>query len=312
MVRISSLCGLAPSRFCLGTLTFGPLQRNLSNSECERILERAVELGVNFIDTAEIYDNYDKLAPAIAKMPGHFIVATKCYAVTSEEAQASFELACRGLGREYIDIFLLHEQESAHTLAGHSGAAEHFKKLKQQGKIGAFGLSTHFIAGAKAAAEDPEVDVLMPILNINGTGIVDGTAQQMALQVRRTFEGGKFVYLMKILGGGNLISRREEAYKWAMDFPFAHSFAIGCATVDEVNYAAAVIGGADPKTLEDTALSRRKLHVEPWCSRCYKCIARCQQKALYRHGDDVKVDRQKCVMCGYCATVCRDFCLKVY
>ncbi len=44
--------GLKVSRLCLGTMNFGPEQ---TEAESHRIMDRALELGINFFDTADVY-----------------------------------------------------------------------------------------------------------------------------------------------------------------------------------------------------------------------------------------------------------------
>ena len=46
------------SRMCFGSLTIGPLQRNLPLAEGSSLIRTALEAGVNFIDTAQLYRNY--------------------------------------------------------------------------------------------------------------------------------------------------------------------------------------------------------------------------------------------------------------
>src|SRR5690554_6223010 len=108
--------GLLVSRLCFGSLTMGPMQANLSVQTGGRLLEAAFAMGVNFIDTAESYDNYGHIRWALDRGWSQKVhVATKCYATTAEEMRLSVERALQELGRDYIDIFLLHEQESSLT-----------------------------------------------------------------------------------------------------------------------------------------------------------------------------------------------------
>ena len=48
--KVSKLCSWIPHH--------GPLQRNLPLTEGTRVLKRAIELGVNFIDTADLYGTH--------------------------------------------------------------------------------------------------------------------------------------------------------------------------------------------------------------------------------------------------------------
>jgi diketogulonate reductase-like aldo/keto reductase len=73
----------------------------------------------NFIDTAEMYETYEHIREAIRISGKHPVVATKSYAYSKEGARASLEKARKELDLDVIDIFLLHEQESEHTLRGH-------------------------------------------------------------------------------------------------------------------------------------------------------------------------------------------------
>ncbi len=53
--------GIEVSRLCFGTLTLAPMQKNKTLAEGREILAKAIELGINFYDTADLYDNYAHL-----------------------------------------------------------------------------------------------------------------------------------------------------------------------------------------------------------------------------------------------------------
>ncbi len=99
--RILGQSGLEVSRLCFGALTIGPLQRNLTAEEGGAIIRHALELGVNFIDTAELYGTYEHIRFALknwqSKRPP-IIVATKSYAYTREGMERSLEMARKGAG----------------------------------------------------------------------------------------------------------------------------------------------------------------------------------------------------------------------
>src|SRR5699024_5104730 len=121
------------SKLCFGALTIGPLQRGLSEKEGGAILRRALELGVNFIDTAELYGTYGHIRSALRAFESNYpiVVATKSYAFTREGMLESLEKARNELDLDVIPIFLLHEQESSHTLRGHWPALEVLLQAKK-------------------------------------------------------------------------------------------------------------------------------------------------------------------------------------
>ena len=132
------------SRLCFGSLTMTPFQANLTVKEGAHLIEYAYNQGINFLDTAEIYENYGYIKEALKGIKREdYIIASKTYAYTEEMAKNSIELALKEIGTDYIDIFMLHEQESVHTIRGHYDAIKYFLKAKDQGKIRAFGISTH-------------------------------------------------------------------------------------------------------------------------------------------------------------------------
>lgn len=46
--------GITVSRLCFGSLTISPLQRDMTLHEGVMVIDKAIELGVNFIDTADL------------------------------------------------------------------------------------------------------------------------------------------------------------------------------------------------------------------------------------------------------------------
>lgn len=304
--------GLSVSRLCFGTLTMGPLQQNLPLYEGVRLVELAFSYGVNFLDTAELYGTYPYIREAL-RLNENAVVCTKSYSYDQRTAEASFRAAVEGIGREYIDIFMLHEQESVHTIRGHYEAIEYFLKKKQEGYIGALGLSTHHIAGVEAANAYDEMEVVFPILNHRGFGIVDGSLDKMQDALAASHAKGKGIIAMKPLGGGHLIKEREEAYRYLLDDKKVHAIAVGMQTPQEVEYNCKLFSGLTvEKELQDsTSLQPRKLHIHDWCEGCGSCVSRCKNGALALLDKQARVDHDKCVLCGYCASVCPQFCIKV-
>ncbi len=304
--------GIVVSRICFGTLTISPLQRNLSLKEGCRVLDRAVDQGINFIDTADLYRTYPYIREALKRKPD-LIVSTKSYAYDKKTAQETLTRALKETGRDYVDLFLLHEQEGPLTLKGHEEALQFFLRQKEKGLIRAVGISTHFVAAVKAAAKISEIDVIHPILNFRGMGIVDGTLTEMEQAVATAYKAGKGIYVMKALGGGHLLKNFEKALDYILDFPYTHSIALGMQRPEEVDanveyFAKREISEQLRRQLKQY---KRELIVEYWCQGCGNCIQRCNQSALHLKDGKAKVDQDKCVLCGYCGTVCKELAIKV-
>lgn len=306
--------GIKVSKLCFGALTIGPLQANLPLNEGALVISEAIDRGVNFIDTAQLYKTYPYIKKALSQRSmKDIVIASKSYAYSKETAEESLHEALREIDRDYIDIFLLHEQENEYTLKGHYEALEYFIKMKEKGIIRGVGISTHTVAAVKAAAKMDEIDVIHPLINKNGLGIMDGTALDMieALEVAKLKNIG--IYGMKPLGGGNLLSTIDECFDFVFNLPFLDSIAVGMQRVEEViSNVARFNGESIPKEIsEKLSTENRKLHIDFWCKTCGACASACKSKALKIVEDKLVVDREKCVLCGYCSSYCPEFCIKV-
>ncbi len=305
--------GIEVSRMCFGGLVIGPLQRNMSVEQGASVIRAALERGVNFIDTAELYGTYEHIREACRGFAERPVIATKSYAYSAQGAAESVEKARRGLDTDVLDIFLMHEQESRLTLRGHREALEFYLNEREKGRIRAVGVSTHNIEVVRAICDMPEIDVVHPLVNISGIGIGDGTVGEMLDAVEKAYNLGKGVYSMKPLGGGNLLHSYDEALDFVLGLPFIHSIAIGMQNTDEVEMNVLRFEGLTvPESLKKAAGSVKKsLHIDYWCEGCGRCVERCGQQALSIIGGKAVVDSEKCVLCGYCGTVCPQFAIKI-
>jgi aryl-alcohol dehydrogenase-like predicted oxidoreductase len=305
--------GIQVSRMCMGTLTMGPLQAGLSPEEGAELIVRAHSMGVTFFDTAELYDTYDHIAVALQTIPRHdIVIASRCYEYTYDGMKASIERALRAMRTDYIDVFGLHEQENSLTLAGHAEALRCAVDAKRAGVIRAVSISTHAIAAVEAARTITEIDVIHPIFNLRGIGIIDGQTEQMAEAIAAARAAGTGVYSMKPLGGGHLLKQAREAVSWVLAHQFVDSMAIGVRDVRELEADVALVEGRPVDADELAGIARdKRLFIEDWCVQCGACVEACRQGALSMGQSRPVVDYSRCVLCGYCVARCRDFCIKV-
>lgn len=309
---------LKVSRLCFGGLTVGPLQANLPVEEGARIIARAFDLGVNFIDTAKLYKTYPyiKRALEISKNKD-IVISTKSYDYTYEGMRESVQEALDELGVKKIGIFSLHEQESKYTLKGHGDALRYLQEAKKQGIIESIGISTHAIEVVNEICKMDIVDIIFPIVNIKGLGILDGNIDDMLKAVERAAGYGKGVYAMKPLGGGNFSTGTPEYIDECFDFVLnnrnIHSIAVGMQSIDEVEANVARFEGReiDKDISMRLRMREKRLHIDDWCQACGCCVKACKNGALRIENNRAVVDEKKCLLCGYCSAYCPEFCIKI-
>lgn len=337
------------SRIAVGSLTVSKMQAALPTEEAARVLAYAFDSGLNFIDTAQYYENYYLIREAlkIAHSPEDVVISTKTYAYSRELAACAVEEARRELDRDVIDIFMLHEQESYDTLRGHMEALEYLFECRERGIIKAVGASTHHVALVRGLlrlrSEGFTPDVCHPLYNMAGIGIADGGEAEMAEVLKTAHDSGIGIFAMKALGGGHLCATAEEALGFALSKPFIDAVAVGMQSIEEVdaNVRFLTSGAFSDTDRERLSKKHRRLHVEEYCEGCGACVKRCgvgalslvpadtdEESAKYDFSADfiasesiestavpkmrAIADDEKCVRCGYCTKVCPVFALKVY
>lgn len=302
------------SKICYGTLALSPLQCNYSLERKVELLLYGYKKGINFFDTAELYDNYDIFKEFLTLVNRkNIIISTKSYAWSVETAEKSIEKALQEMNTNYIDVFMLHEQESIHTFRGHYDAVKRLLKYKEDGVIKQFGISSHYHKAVRDLSDKDEIDIIHPIFNKKGLGIVDGTIDDMIDSIRLAKERGKAILSMKPLGGGHLTDNPSDALRFSFGSSLVDWTAVGMRYEEEIDFNISVLKNEEPKlSLEKSINSKkRKLKIAYWCTGCGSCVDRCQQDALSIVDGKCIVDMEKCVLCSYCASVCKDFCIKI-
>ncbi|VBB04945.1 aldo/keto reductase [Lucifera butyrica] len=142
--------GLAVSSIGLGCMGmshgYGPAS---DKKEAIAVIHRAIDLGVTFFDTAEIYDDNELLVgEALASYHDKVVIATKCGIKNvngkqvvdgrPEEILKSAEKSLKHLGIDTIDLYYLHRVDTNVPIEEVAGT---MKDLMQQGKIRHWGLS---------------------------------------------------------------------------------------------------------------------------------------------------------------------------
>jgi aryl-alcohol dehydrogenase-like predicted oxidoreductase len=311
--RILGKSGIEVTRLCLGVLPVGPLQLDLPPAQGARVVREALERGINFLDTAEMYRTYTHMEPALEGYRGRVVIASKSTAQTYDGMRKAIEDALRALRLDTVDIFCLHAARSSPSVfSERTGAVECLAKAKEEGLIRAMGITTHSVLTVRAAARLPGIDVIFPMVNLTGFGILDGTRDDMVQAIDDAHRAGKGLYGMKALAGGNYVKRLEEGFSFVMGIPGLASVAVGMSSPAEVRVNVAIFEGRPIPDDPEYSIKEKRLFIFPLiCVGCGTCVEVCHNGALSLQGDKVVVDPDLCVLCGYCAPHCKEMAIRV-
>jgi len=169
--------GFEISELSLGTWQVGgKWGSGFNDATADEILNAAVDQGINFIDTADVYEA-GKSEAAVGRLikarSEKIYVATKCgrqinphvnKGYTPEALRKYVEYSLKNTGLEQIDLIQLHcpptEVYYRPEIFGE------FEKMKAEGKIGSLGVSVEKVEEALKAIEYPNVDTVQIIFNL--------------------------------------------------------------------------------------------------------------------------------------------------
>jgi L-galactose dehydrogenase len=205
--------GLSVSEVCLGTGGYSRLglSYGLSVPESQRVVEAAVERGVNFFDTAAAYGTEEIVGSVVARRRDSFVVATKNHIVqpgtsilgskfmSGAEYKRLLEQNLRRLGTDYVDILYAHGVLARQYDHCRDEIVPAMLQLREEGKIRFLGISEQFLVDTEhemlaLAVRENCFDVIMVGLNIiNQTALRDvlptahvkGVGTQVIYAVRR-------------------------------------------------------------------------------------------------------------------------------
>ena len=143
--------GIEVSAYCLGTMMFGAIA-NPDHDDCARIIHTALDRGINFVDTADMY-GLGEAATIVGKALGprrdEVVLATKGHFPMGDGPnrsgnsrrwlQRAVEDSLRRLQTDWIDLYQVHRPDPATDIEETLGV---LSDLVHQGKIRAFGCST--------------------------------------------------------------------------------------------------------------------------------------------------------------------------
>ncbi|OGT19798.1 MAG: aldo/keto reductase [Gammaproteobacteria bacterium RBG_16_57_12] len=177
--------GILVSVLGLGTVKIGRNQQvkypdgfELPDDAAVRnLLALARELGINLIDTAPAYGSSEERLGRLLPDRQDWVIVTKVgesfehgqssFDFSARATRASVERSLRRLGREMLDVVLVHSDGNDMHIIEHEGVLGELARLKQEGLIKAYGLSGKTCAGGLWSVE--HCDVVMATCNRQDT-----------------------------------------------------------------------------------------------------------------------------------------------
>jgi len=164
-MRTLGRSGVQVSVYCLGAMMFGKWG-NPDHDDCARIVHRALDAGINFIDTADVYsagESEEIVGKALKGRRDDVVLATKFFAPMGEDPNQrggsrrwimrEVENSLRRLAVDHIDVYQIHRPDDIADIDETLGA---LSDLVHQGKIRYLGHSTfpaEYIVEAQWVAE---------------------------------------------------------------------------------------------------------------------------------------------------------------
>jgi len=307
--------GLNVSRIGFGGI---PIQQ-LSQEDANRLIGRAIELGVNFIDTARGYTISENLiGEAIIGKRGNVFIATKSMARDKELLRKDIEISLNNLKTDYIDLYQFHNVpslEEFERVMAPGGALEAFLECREKGMIKHIGITSHSIEVIEKALEYDVFETIQFPYNA-----IETQAEEI---FKRAYEKNIGIIVMKPFAGG-AITNANAALKFILEKEYITCAIPGMCSIEQLeeNVKAAENPVLGEKEREELLKEAKELG-DTFCRRCGYCQP-CPEginipmmfilESYYKRYnlEGWAVERYKtfssnassCVQCGLCETRC--------
>ncbi len=245
------------------------------------ILARALELGINYYDTARIYGQGKSeqiLGQAIRGKRDKIVLASKTYSNTKAKILEDLETSLKTLGTDYLDVYHQHSRHTPEEITDEM--IDTMELVKKQGKARFIGVSTH----------DPNAMVEF-ILKVGKFDVVQTTYSYAIggpfreAAIARLYNAGIGVVAMKVViatatpkgDKGNHLSNEGglAAIKWVLRNPAISTTVPWSETMEEleINFRAMT----EEFTAEDEKIlyARNEQIRELFCRMCFQCKGKC-------------------------------------
>lgn len=143
------------------------------DKDVKNLFAMCQDLGINFVDTAPAYGNSEERLGKLLPNNNDWMIMTKVgeafeggessFDFSAEATRSSIENSLRKLRRDYVDMVLVHSDGNDMNIINNEGALPELEKMKQEGLIRSYGMSTKTTEGGLWVVEN--CDVVMATCN---------------------------------------------------------------------------------------------------------------------------------------------------
>jgi len=279
--------GLRVTPLGLGGAHLGRTATGFSDEQAVRCVHRALELGINLIDTAPLYGESERrLGLALRQWwrrggrREELVLSTKTGRAadggkdySADGTRRSVERSLRLLGTDYLDIVLVHDPEDLSPVLGRGGALEELMRLKGEGLVRAIGLGVRSHELHRRCIETGEFDVCLTFLDYN---LVNQSAAAGVLEAAAARDVGVLngaALVLGLLGGRDPreFPRRPETEAACALWDWARSRGADLLALNlqfcahERRIASTLVGAASAEEIErDVRALREPIPAELW------------------------------------------------
>jgi uncharacterized protein len=289
--------GLRVSRVGFGAIKLP----EVSDAQAADALNRALDMGVNFIDTARNYTTSErKIGTVLKARRDEVIIATKTGARDAAGARRDLEISMGNLQVDRLDLWQLHNVMDLPTwerVTAPDGALAAARAAKAEGLVDHLGITIHrSLDVMREAIRSGEFETILLLYNIMDE---EGVARHGILDLAQAHNVG--VIIMKAFSGGSLclpMDAESRAAKRAADPDWYDPIVRGCLhhvlshpAVDMVIPGMRSVAEVE----EDVPVADMPVMTDEEREALVRLIG--EQEGTYKYEQD-------CLRCGYCVSTC--------
>ncbi|GIU72949.1 MAG: hypothetical protein KatS3mg004_0036 [Bryobacteraceae bacterium] len=209
------------------------------------LVRHDLEVGVTFMDTADLYGSHQYLRRALEGVPREkYAILTKLWPRTeywnawSGGAKAEVDRFRKELNTDYLEIVLLHCMLNDRWTQECARAMDELNELKQKGIVKAVGVSCHDFGALKVACASPWTDVILARINhVGKAAYMDADVSEVVPLLKQARAAGKGIIGMKIFGAGRITKpeERDASLRFVFGNGLVDAVTIGMLSETEVD-----------------------------------------------------------------------------